>query len=440
MSVLALPRRQVERRSLTLAGVAVAALAAAVCASAWIAVGAADGRYLLELPTSANPVWIDGPLHALGGSLGPGGLSAALAILGVSYLVALACVQTLPLRLVLAAVALANVAFTLGPTVVSSDVFGYIAYAREAAAHGLNPYVSPPASIPHDAVLQFVYWKQQTSPYGPLFTILSLPLGLTSPAFALWLYKAAAGAASIALAWLAAVVARRRGSSEARAAVFVGLNPVLLVYAVSGGHNDLLAALCLMGGVALVARGRDAAGAALAVAALTIKVTLGLALPFLLVRTRRRQLAVRGAGIALIAIGVPAIALFGTHFLDQVHRIASQHLFDTAFSGPDRLATLLGGQIDTAIRVACMAGAATVALAMILWARRGGDWITAAGWAFLALIASIASFAPWYLVWLIPLAAVCRSRSLRAATLLASGYVIAVHVPALGGQPWLTPA
>ena len=440
MSVLALPGRRVERRSLPLAGAAVAALAAAVCASAWIAVGAPGGKYLLELPTGANPGWIDGPLHALGGSLGPGALSAALAVLGVSYLVALACARALPLRVVLAAVALASLAFTLGPSLVSSDVFGYIAYAREAAAHGLNPYVSAPASIPHDPVLPFVYWKQQTSPYGPLFTGLSLPLGLISPALALWVYKAAAGVASIALTWLASLVARERGSSPARAAVFVGLNPVLLVYAVSGAHNDLLAALCLTAGVALLTRGRDAAGGALAVAALAVKITLGLALPFVLIGARRRQLAARGAGLALIAIGVPAIALFGTHFLDQVHRIASQHRFDIAFSGPDRLATLLGTQIDAAIRLACTAGAAAVALAMIVWARRGGDWITAAGWAFLALIASISSLAPWYLVWLIPLAAVSRSRSLRAAMLLATAYLVAVHLPALGGQPWLTPA
>ena len=37
------------------------------------------------------------------------------------------------------AIVLANVAFTLGPTIVSTDVFGYIAYARELASHGLDP-------------------------------------------------------------------------------------------------------------------------------------------------------------------------------------------------------------------------------------------------------------------------------------------------------------
>jgi alpha-1,6-mannosyltransferase len=439
MGAVALDRRGLERSSPPTA-VGVGALAAAVGASAWIATGAAGSGYLLQLPTGASPHWIDGPLRTLGAALGAHGLSAALAVLLGSYLVALACAGAIPLRVALGAVALANLAFTLGPTLVSTDVFGYIAYAREAAAHGLNPYLSAPASIPHDPILQFVYWKAQPSPYGPLFTVLSLPLGLTSPALALWSYKALAGAASIALALLAAAVARDRGLNPARAAVFVGVNPVLLFYAVSGAHNDLHGALLLTLAVLLVVRGREAAGGVAAVAAIAIKVTLGLALPFVLIGARRRWAAATGMALGFAAVGIPSLLLFGPHLLDQVHRIASEHLFDTAFSGPDRLATALGIHIGSGIRLACTAGAATVALAMIAGAWRGGDWITAAGWAFLALLAAIASLAPWYLVWLLPLAAASPSRSLRAATVLATLYLIGVHLPALGGQPWLTPA
>lgn len=439
MGAVALDRRRLERSS-TRTAVGVGALAAAVAASAWLATGAAGSSYLLQLPTGANPHWIDGPLRGLGGTLGANGLSAALALLVGSYLVALACAQAIPLRVALGAVVLANLAFTLGPTLVSTDVFGYIAYAREAAAQGLNPYLSAPASIPHDPILQFVYWKGQPSPYGPLFTILSLPLGLTSPPLALWSYKALTGAASIALALLAAAIAQDRSLNPARAAVFVGINPVLLFYAVSGAHNDLLAALLVTLGVLLVLRGREAAGGAAAVAALAIKVTLGLALPFLLIGARRRRAAATGIALGFAAVGIPSLLLLGPHLLDQVHRIASEHLFDTAFSGSDRLASALGMRINTGIRLACTAGAAIVALAMIARAGRGGDWITAAGWAFLALLASIASLAPWYLVWLLPLAAVSPSRSLRTATVLATLYLIAVHLPALGGQPWLTPA
>jgi hypothetical protein len=430
-------------RPLAAAVLGLGSLVAAVCASAWIAGGAADGRYLLELPKSANPRWVDGPLHAVTsrfGSLGPSALSGALVVLLAAYVIALACAGSIPLRLALAAIVLANAAFTLGPTIVSSDVFGYIAYAREAAAHGLNPYVLPPSSIAHDGIVQFVYWKNQTSPYGPLFTFLSLPMGLVSASAALWSYKVAAGLASIAIAFLVAVLARDRGLNGSRATIFVGLNPVVLFYAVSGAHNDLLGAALVVCAVALVLRGRESTAASAAVAAASIKVTLGLALPFVLIRARHSRSAVTGATLALVAIGVPTLLLFGTHVFDQLHRIAGERQFDIAFSGPDRLATVLGTQIDPAIRAVSTGAAVVVVLAMIAWALRGGDPIAAAGWAFLALVGSIASLAPWYLVWVFPLAALARNRALVSAALLATVYLMAVHLPALGGQPWLSPA
>ncbi len=445
-----------------------AALGVSVVASWWIAVGAADGHYLLLLSTGTNPSWIDGPLHSLGVALSPSSFSAALIALVGGYLVALACAGSaaLPLRAVLVAAVAANLAFTLGPTIVSTDVFGYIAYAREAAAHGLNPYLSSPSAIPHDPVRQYVYWKHQTSPYGPLFTFLSAPLGLVSIGAALWTFKALAGLASIALAVLVADVARRRGLSPAHAAVFVGLNPVLLVWAVSGAHNDLLAIALVALAFALALRERESFGAGAAVAAGAVKLTVGLALPFMLVWARRRARGVAagggdasgvapagvgagaraglgaglGAGLALVAIGVPTLVLFGPHFIDQLHRIATDRQFDIGFSGPDRFAVAIGTPIDTLIRTLATGAAIGVGLWMIIRAWRGADPVAAAGWAFLALLCAIASLAPWYLVWLLPLAAWGRSRSLRAAALLATVYLVAVHLPVLGGQPWLTPA
>jgi hypothetical protein len=84
--------------------------------------------------------------------------------------------------------------------------------------------------------------------------------------------------------------------------------------------------------------------------------------------------------------------------------------------------------------------AALCALAALVWAWRGKDWVTAAGWAFLALIASIASLAPWYLVWVLPFAALSRSRALTVVALAATGYLVVVHMPALGYVPWLSGA
>ena len=356
------------------------------------------------------------------------------------YLVALACAGSISTRVALGAVALANLAFTLGPTIVSSDVFGYIAYGRELALHGLDPYVSPPLALGHDSILKFVYWKNQPSPYGPLFSFVSVPLGFVSAAVALWAYKLAAG--------------RRKHRDR--------LHRVLdrpRAWARPGAGGDLRRA---QSGLSLLCRerrpqrsagdlpGRDrpgsgpsrngGRGAGAAVAGAAIKLTVGLALPFVVLAARRRGRAVRGAAIMTVLLGVPTFLLFGSHVFDQLHRIATDPLFDTLYSGPDRLAAALGTHITPAIRTLCTAAAGLIGLGALVAGWRGADAITAAGWAFLALIASIASFAPWYLVWLLPFAALARSRPLRVATLLVTLYVMAVHIPAFGGVPWLSQA
>jgi len=419
----------------------VAGLAACAVFAIWIAAAAADGRYLLELPGGANPAWIDGPLRGLStaiGPLGPRSFSAAVLGLAAAYLLALACAGSVSLRVAMIAIVVSNVAFTLGPTLVSTDVFGYIAYARLELLHGLNPYINAPSAAPHDAILPLVYWKHATSPYGPLFTLASAPLALLPPASALWIYKAIAGIASIALAALVARIAATRGSNPARAAIFVGLNPVLLVYAVSGAHNDLLGTLLVLGAIALAMRGRARAAAGTAVAAAAIKVTLGLALPFVLIGSGHRRRAITGAAVAIALGGLATLALFGTHVFEQLHRIMTDPRFDILGSGPDRLATALGTHIGPGVRAVSVASAAMAAALALMAAWRGRDWITAAGWATLALLVSLASLAPWYLVWLLPLAALGRSRALRVAALLATGYLLALHVPALGGHPWLS--
>ena len=199
-------------------------------------------------------------------------------------------------------------------------------------------------------ILKFVYWRHQPSPYGPLFSFVSVPLGFVSAAVALWAFKLAAGAAGIAIAFIVSSIARGRGLDPARAAIFVGLNPAVLFYAVSGAHNDLLAICLVVIGLALVLRGMEGRGAGAAVAGAAIKLTVGLALPFVVLAARRRGRAVRGAAIMTVLLGVPTLLLFGSHVFDQLHRIATDPLFDTLYSGPDRLAAALDTHITPAIR------------------------------------------------------------------------------------------
>jgi hypothetical protein len=45
------------------------------------------------------------------------------------------------------------------------------------------------------------------------------------------------------------------------------------------------------------------------------------------------------------------------------------------------------------------------------------DWITAAGWATVALLLTAGFLLPWYVAWLIPLAALSADRRLQGASL-----------------------
>ena len=173
------------------------------------------------------------------------------------YLILLWTAASLPARLLWGLIAGVTVAFTLAPPLSPRDAFGYIAYARLGVVHGLDPYAATPAAAPSDPVFAYVGWPHTASVYGPLFTLLTYPLALLSVPFALWTLKGAAGIAVMALVLLVARLASLRGLDPRRAAVFVGLNPLVYVHVVGGADNDALMTLLMMLGVAAALRERS---------------------------------------------------------------------------------------------------------------------------------------------------------------------------------------
>ena len=53
----------------------------------------------------------------------------------------------------------------IGPILLSTDVFSYIAYARMGVEHGLNPYLHGPSSIAKDPV--YATWDRTGSTWPP---------------------------------------------------------------------------------------------------------------------------------------------------------------------------------------------------------------------------------------------------------------------------------
>jgi alpha-1,6-mannosyltransferase len=223
----------------------------------------------------------------------------------------------------------------------------------------------------------------------------------------------------------------------------VGLNPLLVIYGVGGGHNDLLMMLALMAGVYLVLAHRERTGSGLMVAAAAIKLTAGVMLAFAIAsgggtraRDHRRDVLVGAAAAAALLVGL-AFAWFGTaplHLFGTVQKVQSEGDWHSV---PGFIGAELGDGVGhvTGILLGVLFAAACAWLLRRVWQGRL-DWIDAGAWTALALLVTASSFLPWYVVWLLPLAALATDRRLWRIALITTAVVQAIqligYIPHLG--------
>ena len=291
----------------------------------------------LLLPESVRPVpgSLAGPFGSTGLDLGSGGLIVVLVAMFGSYVLAARAADRLSARTVLMCIAAMHALILLAPPLLSTDVFSYQFYGRMGAVYGANPYLAGPHALALDPLFPYIgaKWFYTPTVYGPLFSALSMALAPLSIAASALAYKAIAALASIgtiALVWNAA---RLRGIDPVKAVALVGLNPLIVIYGVGGGHNDLLMMLIVVAGIYLMLANRVRSASAMIVAAAAIKLTAGLMLPFAIAsggagraRERRRDVLV-GAGVAATAIAGLSFALFGfgpLHLLGTIQKVQSE--------------------------------------------------------------------------------------------------------------------
>jgi alpha-1,6-mannosyltransferase len=347
------------------------------------------------------------------------------------YLAVVALAGRLSPRIAIGAIVALHAAFMLAPPLLSADVFGYIDWARMGALHGLDPYSHGSLSLTHDEVFRYMTWHTHlSSPYGPLFTVASYALAPLGVAASFWVLKAVAALASLAVVGLTWACARRLGCAPLPAAVFVGLNPLVLVWAVGGAHNDLIAMAMAMVAIYLALGARERAGAAVSVLAAAVKASTAVVLPFLIVGARRRRDALLGAVAGAALVAVTALIAFGGDAAGFVKSNGDQQNLVANSSVPNQVGSWLGlGGITPALRTLALAGVVVVVAWLLVRTWRGGDWVNAAGWATLALLIGSAWLMPWYVAWLLPLAALAASGRLTLATLAFCGYMVVMRTP-----------
>jgi hypothetical protein len=362
-----------------------------------------------------------GYLRGFGWHLGYGTFAALMALMAACYL-ALLLVPRLraPTRTTVVAVVLLQLIIFVGPILGSQDVFSYLAYARMGVLHGINPYIQGPSAIMHDPIYQFVgsSWKHSQTTYGPIFTLISYPLALLSLPEALWATKVLALVSSLGVLALVWRCARRRGIDPAHAVLFVGANPVLVVYGLGGAHNDLFMNFLVMIGVTLSLSGRRAASGAALVAAALVKATAAMVFPFQLAARRERAALFGGIAVLMVSLGAGYLA-FGETAVNELAVAGRDSGFVSANSFTNEVAHLFGWAGLYPVDHVLINGLVLLGVIYLLVrTHRGYDWISASGWGLLLLAVMTTWLLPWYTVWTLPLAAIARDRRLVGAVLV----------------------
>ncbi|HYM46403.1 MAG TPA: hypothetical protein VES65_09645 [Solirubrobacteraceae bacterium] len=473
------------------------ALATLLACSLLFVVIAADRPSLFSATTHTGffPGWMAGPL----GGLWPGltrsatvlkcVFTGAMIAMYVSYLLALVYAPArLAARWTIATVVGVHAIFFLAPPMALTDIFNYVNYGRMEVVHHLNPYTTYPVLEPHgDPSYLLSNWHQLLSPYGPLFTLLTFALVPLGVAASFWAIKAVLVAASLGTVLLVWKCAQMLDLDPVKAIVLVGLNPIVLVWGLGGDHNDFLMVLSIVLGFYLLLRARAArtpsgaasdetgapfgdapamavastrelgwmwplsaaelgAGAAF-VAATALKASGGVLIPIVLaalLRTPRRLIQVLLGMVAAGAVlGLASLVAFGLHIPD----LSTQSRLVTNISIPNLLGLALGGggETETLHRLLSVVLVLSVLGCCVLASRRR-EAIAPSGWATVALLVTLGWVLPWYVLWLLPLAALSRSRRLRTTALVLGAYLIVAWAPAsgllwsaIGFQPAKTP-
>ncbi|MEX2274117.1 MAG: hypothetical protein WEA10_00925 [Actinomycetota bacterium] len=394
------------------------------------------------LPPGAGP---SGPFRWLADLVGLDGLRGGY-LVAVSVVAALAATGTflwvlrdawrgrVAMRTVVVLAVVFHLAVLTLPLLASRDVYSYAMYGRIVSVHGENPYVATPIDFEDDPVFAYVgpAWEDTPAVYGAGFTALSagvtrvieqLP-GLIAA------FQGLAAAASLATLAIVVWLARRlRPDRAVFAAVAVGLNPVVLFQSVAGGHNDLLVALAIAGGLALLTLRKEYLATAALTLGVLVKATAGLPLLLLVVAAVARRapgtrlrallahLAVAG-GLFFSVAGWflqrqdPSLGM--VELLGHSGWLAPSRLFGRLAEGLGEVvgvdAVGTAGQVIVRFSFSAVLTLTVVALCVSVWRRaeRGGLDVAAQGahwgWALMALMLLGPVLLPWYVVWTLPLA------------------------------------
>lgn len=194
-----------------------------------------------------------------------------------------------------------------------TDLWAYQSYGRIIEEYHANPYLTVPADIPGDPVLDRVIdmYRNGGSLYGPAFVLGAAVISAISGT-GFDAGRLAWQSTSLAAAIGILILLRRRGVPWDRV-LMVGISPVVAYLLIHQAHNDVLVGLLMVLGVSLAASQRQVwCAVAFSLAALVkapAAITLIVYGVWLLARGDRR--GIWRVSLTSLVLGATAVAPFG---------------------------------------------------------------------------------------------------------------------------------
>ncbi|HKN99619.1 MAG TPA: polyprenol phosphomannose-dependent alpha 1,6 mannosyltransferase MptB, partial [Pseudonocardiaceae bacterium] len=317
----------------------------------------------------------------------------------------------------------------VAPPLFSRDLFTYLAQG-DLALHGLNPYHHGVSDLDdHLSANVDPRWQNTPTPYGPLFILVAKSVVLVtgqSTVVGVIAMRVTLCVGMVLLCWALPRLARLLGGSPPVALWLGAANPLVLLYLVGGGHNDLLMVGLLAAGTVLVLDGRHRGGFLLVTLAFAVKATAGVLLPFLVLvwasrlpgRWGRRLARATLSGIVVVVPVFAACTLLAGVDLGWLPALSTSNLVIDWLSlptGAGQLGYVVGRlfgplSLDDVLAVTRPVGW-LILVALVVrqwWLARDEPAATVVRRAALALLAVILcspATLPWYFSWALVLAA-----------------------------------
>jgi alpha-1,6-mannosyltransferase len=167
------------------------------------------------------------------------------------------------------------------------------------------------------------------------------------------------------------------------------------------------------------------AGAAMIVA-VAIKASAAVLIPVILAGASRRIRVAMGMVIGLAAVAAATYVAFGVN----LPNVSQQDQLVVPDGIPNLTGLALGfGGATSEMRTVLKLLLVLVVLGATIWTWRTRRWRSGCGWVTMALVLTLTWTLPWYILWLLPFAALARPRGLRVAVALIAVYTYLVFMP-----------